>query len=60
MDLDGVVSVKDVLLLQKSLARSAQLTQEQHLQADTNGDNTLTLDDVLLIQKMIAHSIAPL
>lgn len=60
VDLDGVVSVKDVLLLQKSLARSAQLTQEQHLQADTNGDNTLTLDDVLLIQKMIAHSIAPL
>ena len=56
---DGVVSVEDVLLIQKDLAKVAAMTEEQAAIADVNCDGVVSVADVLIYQKNIAKMFVP-
>ena len=55
---DGVVDMKDVLLLRKFLAGLAD--EIDQLNADVNVDKSLDMKDVLMIRKFLAHMIEKL
>ncbi len=55
---DGVVDMKDVLLLRKYLAGLAG--EINQLNADVNVDTSLDMKDVLMIRKFLAHMIETL
>ncbi len=57
IDGDGEISMLDVVILQKSIARLIEFTPEQVLLADVNNDGKTTMEDVVLIQKFIAKLI---
>lgn len=51
---DGYVNINDVTLLQKYIARAAELNTYQKKLADCNSDDRLTISDATAIQKIIA------
>ena len=51
---DGNVNINDVTLLQKYIARAAELNAYQKKLADCNNDDRLTISDATAIQKIIA------
>lgn len=57
-DNDGKLSLSDVLMLQKYLAKIIDAPGEPHtlayLAADLSGDGTLDLNDVVMMQKVLA------
>ena len=53
-DLDQFVKMTDVVLLQRHIAKLADLTDEQIQRGDVDKDNLITMSDVTLIQKNIA------
>lgn len=55
---DGVISVSDVLLAQKEIAKILELTQQQFDAADVNRDGEVSTYDVTQIQKKIAGMIS--
>lgn len=54
---DGNINLKDVLEIQKHLARMITLSEEQVTAGDVNFNEKLELSDVLEIQKYLAHVI---
>lgn len=50
---DGVITIKDLLLVQKHLLGSQQLSGAPLKAADVSKDNGVTIKDLLLIQKFI-------
>ena len=50
---DGVISIKDLLLVQKYLLKSQSLDGAFNKAADVSKDNTVTIKDLLLIQKYL-------
>ncbi len=54
VDGDGKLQVKDVLAIQKHVAKVEQLTEEGQRAADINGDKTIDIEDVLPLQRYIA------
>lgn len=54
---DGEVSVGDVILLLRSIARSTALTPEQIAAADVNGDGAVNVVDAVLIMRFCARLI---
>ena len=54
VDLDGRLSVKDATLVQKFLAKLAELNEEQNALADVNGDNSVSIKDATGIQYKLA------
>ena len=48
---DGLVTILDLLQIQKHLTNSKKLTGAYLLSADTSGDNTVTILDLLQVQK---------
>lgn len=59
-DSNGIVSVADVLEIQKYLAHLAGLEDVQAAAADVNGDRSVTLADILRIQNFLAGGITQL
>ena len=57
VDGNGKVNINDVTLLQKYLAKAAELNAYQLKNADCTKDGTLTIDDATAIQKMIAKFV---
>ncbi len=55
---DGVISVSDVLLAQKKIAKILELTQQQFDAADVNRDGEVSAYDVTQIQRKIAGMIS--
>lgn len=53
-DLDHYIGMTDVVLLQRNIAKLADLTDEQTQKGDVDKDNSITMSDVTLIQKNIA------
>ncbi len=51
---DGGITVADATQISKYLTDSVELTDEQLVAADYNGDGTISVDDVTAIQKMLA------
>lgn len=51
---DDVVDMKDVLLVQKEVAKYITFTDRQKTAADVNGDGKIDMNDVLYIQKHVA------
>lgn len=56
VNLDGVVSIMDVTMIQKHLAKSVELDELQQMAADVNDDNTITNDDVTQLQASLNDS----
>ena len=54
VDGDGVVTMKDVLLLRKILAGAATAEEGKESFADVDGDGNITMKDVLLLRKILA------
>ncbi|MCR5635601.1 MAG: leucine-rich repeat protein [Clostridiales bacterium] len=54
---DGVVTMEDVVILQKHIAKLVEFTVEQTKLADVNGDGIVNMLDVTTIQKYIAKLI---
>ena len=54
VDGDGVVTMKDVLLLRKLLAGAATAEEGSEALADVDGDGVVTMKDVLLLRKILA------
>lgn len=54
---DGKVSIDDVLMLQKFLAKMMDLNPLQRAAGDVNGDGKITVDDVIMIQRYLAKEI---
>lgn len=54
VDLDGSITIKDVTLLQKSLADMVVLTQGQKSLADFNKDSSIDIKDATEIQRFLA------
>ena len=50
---DGVVNLKDLVLLQKYLLHKAPLMAEQASCADLNGDNRLDVIDAILLRRLL-------
>ena len=50
INLDGKLSVSDVVLLQKYLIKSGKLTADQAKRADLNGDGVLNAYDLALLK----------
>ena len=44
----------DVVYMQKTIAKLVEMSEEEFLLADVNGDELLTLDDVVSLQQYIA------
>ncbi len=53
-DGDGVVSMKDVLLLRRIVAGAVEPTEEGIAFADVDGDGNVNMKDVLLLRKILA------
>lgn len=53
---DGNVTISDATLLQKYLAHSRTLTENQLALADVTGDGVINIRDVTKIQRMVAHN----
>ena len=56
VNLDGKLTIMDATLVQKSIANSYTLTDEQKALADVNLDGKVTITDVTKIQKILAGS----
>lgn len=54
---DGRVSIDDVLMLQKFLAKMMDLNPLQRAAGDVNHDGKITVDDVIMIQRYLAKEI---
>lgn len=54
---DKEVTMLDVVMLQKAIAKLVKLTDEEKTAADVNFDGQTTMEDVVLIQKYIAKLI---
>ncbi len=54
---DGVVTMEDVVILQKHIAKLVEFTSGQTKLADVNGDGIVNMLDVTTIQKYIAKLI---
>ena len=50
---DGVINIKDLLLVQKYLLRSQNITEANKEAADVSHDANVTIKDLLLIQKYL-------
>ena len=50
---DGVISIKDLLLVQKYLLKSQDITGAYNVAADVSKDGSVTIKDLLLIQKYL-------
>ena len=57
VDGDSNITMKDVLLLRKFIARLVDENQIDRAAADVDFDGNITMKDVLLIRKFIAHLI---
>ena len=57
IDLDGIVSIRDVSTLSKYLAECVELTDCQLSIADADGDGYININDATHIQKMIAELV---
>ncbi len=51
---DEDVNMNDVVYMQKTIAKLAEMNEEEFVLADVNGDEALTLDDVVSLQQYIA------
>ena len=51
---DGLVTLKDILLLRKIVAGVETLPDSYIANADVNGDGYVTLKDILLLRKVVA------
>lgn len=51
---DGVVNMKDIIAIQKHIAKIDTMTEEQIALADTNRDGIVNMADVILYQKHVA------
>ena len=56
INLDGKVSITDVTELQKFIANTTTLNNEQMAVADANKDGKINITDVTYIQQFIANS----
>ena len=50
---DGAISIKDLLLVQKYLLKSQDITGAYNVAADVSKDGSVTIKDLLLIQKYL-------
>ena len=50
---DGIINIKDLLLIQKYLLKSQDLTSANLLAADVSKDGAVTIKDLLLVQKYL-------
>lgn len=57
VNVDDVVSVKDVTYIEKYLANLATMTSHQQRVADVNFDGNITIKDATLIQKYVSGAI---
>ena len=57
LDADDMISLTDVVIVQKNLANLFELTDEQLKSADVDGDGKLTMSDVTLMQKCVAKLV---
>lgn len=57
---DTKVTMEDVTMVQKAIAKLVDLTSAQESSADVNGDSKVTMEDVTTIQKYIAKLIPEL
>ncbi len=57
IDLDGIVSIRDVSTLSKYLVGCESLTQAQLDVADVNGDGEININDATYIQKMLVELV---
>ncbi|MGN1131864.1 MAG: dockerin type I repeat-containing protein, partial [Ruminococcus sp.] len=60
VNLDGEVNIKDVTLLQRYVAKDAQLNYKQVDVAETDKDGTVTVKDATQIQKYLVNIITKL
>lgn len=60
VDLDGKVSILDAITLSKSLMGVGSLTIEQAVQADCNGDSTISSTDALCLLKYLVGLVPTL
>lgn len=54
---DGLVNMRDILHMQKHVARFLSLTNDEKGRCDLNNDGTISMVDILLLQKAIAGII---
>ena len=54
-DGDGIVGVKDILLIKQFLSLIVDLDEQSFINADVNGDGYVNMKDVLEIMRMIAE-----
>lgn len=54
---DSKITMEDVVMLQKAIAKLVELSDNEKLAADVNYDGKTTMEDVVLIQKYIAKLI---
>jgi hypothetical protein len=57
VNVDGQVSVTDVICLLKSIVDSSELTEQQFTNAEVSGDGKLTILDAILIQKLVLEML---
>lgn len=50
---DGVISIADCVILQRSILDIVQLSDEQKAIADLNGDGAITLVDAVMLQRIL-------
>lgn len=55
VNMDKSLSIKDASLIQRSIAKLAELNETQEKLADTNLDNSVNIKDATLIQKVLAQ-----
>ncbi|MDD5923408.1 MAG: Ig-like domain-containing protein [Clostridia bacterium] len=55
---DEKITMEDVVLIQKEIAKLVELKDNEKLAADVNFDEKITMEDVVLIQKYIAKLIS--
>lgn len=59
VDLDGAVKIKDATLIQKALAKLAELDDKQDVLADVTEDGKVNIKDATAIQKYLAKIETP-
>ena len=57
IDSDGFVTMTDVVMLQKAIAKLITFGEDEIVKADVNFDSKNTMEDVILIQRYIARLI---
>ena len=55
VNLDGVISIRDVTAIQRHIADLETLSDLQLVAADTNGDGKVTIDDATYLQMYLAE-----